>query len=162
MLAPVVDEAGLFLEDVSISGSGKQLVVRVSVDAPEEQTGSVTLDQIADASRAVSQALDAVSSLRDAYTLEVSSPGTNRALTMPRHFRRSVGRLIKVVRTDKTDFVARLKSVSEDTLTFEDEGEVALTDIRKAKVEVELKRAEELKESDFVDIEEDDADGREN
>lgn len=155
VLQPVVEQAGLYLEEVKVQPSGKTYIVRVTVDALEIASGAVSLELIADASRAVSDALDGVRELADAYTLEVSSPGTNRPLTTPRHFGRAVGRLVKVVRHEGSDFTARLISVNSDVLTFEDEGQVQIGAIRKAKVEVELKRAEELKEDDFVEIESD-------
>jgi len=151
VLTPVVEGAGLFLEEVRVVPSGKTFTVRVTVDLNESESGSVGLERIAEVSREISTALDEVSTLDNAYMLEVSSPGTNRPLTEPRHFRRALSRLIKISATSG-DFTARLIRVGEDELEFEDGRRVALADIRKAKIEVELKRAEEAREEDLVDI----------
>jgi ribosome maturation factor RimP len=96
LLDPVVAGAGYDLEDVTVSSAGRRSVVRVIVDAD----GGVDLDAVAAVSRLVSETLDADSEadrlLRGAYVLEVSSPGVDRPLTEPRHWRRATGRLVAV------------------------------------------------------------------
>ncbi|MEU5914379.1 ribosome maturation factor RimP [Micromonospora sp. NPDC047527] len=97
VIEPVVNDAGYDLEDLSVSRAGRRHVVRVIVDAD----GGIDLDAVADVSRAVSAALDAAEEasgdiLAGEYQLEVSSPGVDRPLTLPRHWRRNVGRLVKV------------------------------------------------------------------
>ena len=93
LLTPAVQSSGYDLEDLTVSPAGRRKVVRVVVD----KDGGVTLDDIADVSRTVSDLLDtpeAEQLLAGAYTLEVTSPGVDRPLTAPRHWRRSVGRLV--------------------------------------------------------------------
>ena len=95
LLAPVVADTGYDLEDVTVTSAGRRSLVRVIVDAD----GGVDLDAVADVSRAVSDALDADAATPDfagPYVLEVSSPGVDRPLTEPRHWRRAVGRLVQV------------------------------------------------------------------
>ncbi|MFW3169542.1 ribosome maturation factor RimP [Geodermatophilus sp. CPCC 206100] len=93
-IAPVVDAAGYDLEELVVTPAGRRSVVRVVVD---RDTG-VTLDDIAEVSRAVSAALDANDGDlgRAPYVLEVTSPGVDRPLTEPRHWRRNTGRLVAV------------------------------------------------------------------
>lgn len=153
VLAPVIKATGLYLEEVKVQAAGKTSIVRVTLDALDVSAPSVTLDEIAVASRAISDALDGVKALKDAYTLEVSSPGTNRPLKTERHYARATGRLIKVVQIEGADFTDRLVQVSDQTLHFENEGPVEISAIRKAKIEVELKRAEEIKEEDLENFE---------
>lgn len=155
VLAPVVEQCGLYLEEVKIQAAGKTSLVRITVDALDVAAPAITLDEVAVASREISDALDKVKALKDAYTLEVSSPGTNRPLKTTRHYERAIGRLIKVTRTEGSDFIDRLEAVDGETLSFESEGDVALETIRKAKVEVELKRAESVKEEELVSFESD-------
>lgn len=95
VISPAIESVGCDLEQVTVSPAGKRKVVRVVVDADS----GVTLDEIAAVSRAVTEVLDA----RDtelfgdsAYVLEVTSPGVDRPLTEPRHWRRAVGRLVEV------------------------------------------------------------------
>lgn len=151
ILRPVVEESGLFLEEVSVTKAGKHSVVRVLVDLPGITRGSVTLDQVAEATQVISTALDEVTSLASAYTLEVSSPGATRPLETARHFARATGRLIRMTLTDGTKFTERLAQVADTNLTFEHGREVSLETVRQAQVEVELKRLEEVQEADFDD-----------
>jgi len=93
-IEPVVGGAGYDLEELVVTPAGRRSVVRVVVD---RDTG-VTLDDIAEVSRAVSDVLDAHDDGmgRTPYVLEVTSPGVDRPLTAPRHWRRNVGRLVTV------------------------------------------------------------------
>jgi ribosome maturation factor RimP len=93
VLEPVVHAAGADLESVRISSAGRRRLLRVYVDAD----GGVGLDEIALISRELSARLDATGAMGEApYTLEVSSPGVDRPLTQPRHWRRATGRLVQV------------------------------------------------------------------
>src|SRR3954447_5301407 len=95
-IRPVVDGAGYDLEELVVTPAGRRSVVRVVVDRDQ----GVTLDDIAEVSRAVSAVLDdndGDSELgRSPYVLEVTSPGVDRPLTEPRHWRRILGRLVQV------------------------------------------------------------------
>jgi len=96
VLAPVVSATGHDLEDVNVTSAGRRSLVRVVVDAD----GGVDLDAVAEVSRVVSEALDADApggpAFAGPYVLEVTSPGVDRPLTEPRHWRRAVGRLVQV------------------------------------------------------------------
>jgi ribosome maturation factor RimP len=93
LLEPIVRAAGLDLESVKIGRAGRRRLLRVVVDAD----GGVSLDDIALVSREASVRLDDTGAMGEApYTLEVSSPGVDRPLTQPRHWRRAMGRLVRV------------------------------------------------------------------
>ena len=97
LLDPVVTAAGLVLEGVIITPAGKRRVVRVVVDLPEDRTGSLDLDAVAEVSRSVSDALDGSDVLGGSpYVLEVGTPGVDRPLTERRHWSRARGRLVTV------------------------------------------------------------------
>jgi ribosome maturation factor RimP len=93
-IEPVVGSAGYDLEELVVTPAGRRSVVRVVVDRDQ----GVTLDDIAEVSKAVSEVLDANDDGmgRAPYVLEVTSPGVDRPLTEPRHWRRNVGRLVAV------------------------------------------------------------------
>jgi ribosome maturation factor RimP len=92
LLAPAVAAMGMDLEDVRITSAGRRRLLRVVVDSD----GGVTLDDIALVSRELSATLDRAAAMGEApYTLEVSSPGVDRPLTEPKHWRRAAGRLVK-------------------------------------------------------------------
>jgi ribosome maturation factor RimP len=91
LLEPVVHAMNMDLEGVRVASAGRRRVLRVFVDAD----GGVSLDDIALASRELSIKLDSSTVMGDMpYTLEVSSPGVDRPLTQPRHWRRAAGRLV--------------------------------------------------------------------
>jgi ribosome maturation factor RimP len=93
LLEPVVRAVGLDLESIRVTSAGRRRLLRVVVDAD----GGVSLDDIALVSREASIRLDDSGAMGEApYTLEVSSPGVDRPLTQPRHWRRATGRLVRV------------------------------------------------------------------
>lgn len=94
LIAPVVERAGYDLETLNVSTAGRRRIVRVVVDSDD----GVSLDDVAEVSRSISESIDAqVDAMgQPAYTLEVTSPGVDRPLELPRHWRRAVGRLVKV------------------------------------------------------------------
>ncbi|MDP9444055.1 MAG: ribosome maturation factor RimP [Actinomycetota bacterium] len=138
-LRPVVAAAGLDLEAVDVTPAGRRRLVRVVVD----KDGGVTLDEIADTTHRVSRQLDDDDLMGDTtYTLEVTSPGTDRPLTQPRHWRRNVGRLVAVTTSDG-GFTGRLRDAGDDAAALDVGGGrrvVRYADVTKARVEVEFNR----------------------
>ena len=134
---------GLDLEAVDLSTAGKRRVLRIAID----KDGGVTMDDIADATREVSRALDETDVMgQQAYTLEVSSPGVDRPLTLPRHWRRNAGRLVKVTLTDGDPVTGRLTTSDDDGAVLDVEGEerrVSYADVKRAKVEIEFKKGDD-------------------
>src|SRR6202050_5166452 len=91
LLEPAVAALGMDLEGVKITSAGRRRLLRIVVDAD----GGVSLDDMALASRELSATLDRAAAMGEAsYTLEVSSPGVDRQLTEPKHWRRAVGRVV--------------------------------------------------------------------
>jgi ribosome maturation factor RimP len=122
LLEPVVAPTGHDLEDVTVSAAGRRSVVRVVVD----KDGGVSLDDVADVSRAVSDALDELDAsepgaLGASYVLEVTSPGVDRPLSAPRHWRRNAGRLVRADLADGGAVTGRLLQ-ADDT----EDGQVVL------------------------------------
>ena len=127
-LEPVLAPLGLVVEDVSVSPAGKRRLVRVLVDSDissldasdtTSRVAPLSLDAVADATRAVGDELDAGDVMgQSPYVLEVSSPGVGRPLTSREQLRRQVGRLLEVVHRDGTH-TGRLVEVGTDSLTLE-------------------------------------------
>jgi ribosome maturation factor RimP len=146
LLGPVVAGAGYDLEDVAVTAAGRRSLVRVTVDAD----GGIDLDAVAVVSRLVSDALDADAStpaspraLAGAYVLEVSSPGVDRPLTEPRHWRRAAGRLVRV-EIGGEQITGRIGSVDDSGVTFDVDGteqRVGFAELGRGKVQVEFNRA---------------------
>ncbi len=141
IIGPVVAAEGLDLEELELAQAGKHSRLRVIVDSDD----GVDLDHCADVSRIISRELDDRDVMgASPYTLEVSSPGVSRPLTKPRHWSRAVGRLVRVQFHDGRDLTGRVLSANEVTVILDVDGathDVAYDDIRKAKVQVEFRRA---------------------
>ena len=140
-LRPIVGQFGCDLEAADIAPAGRRRLLRVLVD----RDGGISLDDVADVTRAISKALDADDIMGDgAYTLEVSSPGVDRPLTLPRHWRRNVSRLVAVTLTAGDKLTGRIKSASEEAAELDVDGTrqtVAYADVAKAKIQIEFNRA---------------------
>ena len=133
---------GLDLEAVELSQAGKRSVLRVAVD----QDGGVTLDDVADATKKISELLDSNDVMGNThYTLEVSSPGVGRPLTLPRHWRRNQGKLVKVVLAGGDTVEGRITSSDDNGATLEvgaEQQSIAYGDVKRAKVQVEFKKSQ--------------------
>jgi ribosome maturation factor RimP len=157
LLEPSVQANRLYLEDVSII-PGSHRVVHVVVDLPQEETGGVSLDVIADISKVLSDVLD--NDPADdgrPYDLEVSSPGVGRPLTEPRHWHRAKGRMVKVNVVQGDNLMGRITSVDDGGVTLVPEIAVKkgmkpkqgdpiklpFDRIRNGKVEIEFSRLNE-------------------
>lgn len=174
---------GYDLEDISVSRAGRRHVVRIIVDGD----GGINLDAVADVSRAISAALDLAEEtggdlIAGEYQLEVSSPGVDRPLTLPRHWRRNVGRLVKVTtkgpgrsapeqRTadpatgdrpaTERQVTARVIAADDERVRFDldgTSGEWAYADLGPGRVQVEFSRLDEVADEDLAEIDDDQSD----
>jgi ribosome maturation factor RimP len=143
LLTPVVEAHDLDLEDLSLSPAGKRRVLRVIVDAD----GGVDLDLVAAVSHDISDALEQTDIMGSMpYVLEVTSPGVDRPLLLPRHWRRAATRLVTVTLTDGTAVTGRVLAAEDDpggAVTLDVDGAdraVPYADVARAKVEVEFSR----------------------
>ena len=120
VIDPVIADAGMDLESVRVSAAGRRRLLRVVVDSDR----GVSLDDAAAISRKLSAALDAAPVMGDfPYTLEVSSPGVDRPLTDPRHWRRAVGRLVQVTAADAGPISGRVLAADADGVTLDVAGD---------------------------------------
>ncbi|MGW7045923.1 ribosome maturation factor RimP [Streptomyces avermitilis] len=146
LLEPLVGSQGLDLEEIEVESVGRKRVLRVVVDSDE----GADLDAIADVSRALSAKLDETDAMGEGeYTLEVGTPGAERALTEHRHYVRAVDRLVRFQLTEGEELVARILTVDDAGLDLEVPGvkgrkattrRLAFEDIAKARVQVEFNR----------------------
>jgi ribosome maturation factor RimP len=134
---------GVDVEAVEVQKAGRRHVVRIVVD----RDGGVDLDLVADVSRRASELLDEAplsDALPGPFVLEVTSPGVDRPLTEPRHWRRALTRLVHVTRTDGTVIEGRLTAMpSDDEVVLATPGgdeAVLVADVKRAVVTVEFNR----------------------
>jgi ribosome maturation factor RimP len=148
LVQPAVEKAGFFLEDVHVVSPGKHRIVTCIVDG---QT-PLNLDQVTSVSREISELLDSADFMDDsAFTLEVTSPGVDRPLTLPRHWHKNLNRLVKVVNQDGSVVNGRITSVEESQVILNEdikgklkEHTVIFSTIKRATVEIEFNRKGDL------------------
>jgi ribosome maturation factor RimP len=138
LVDPIVQTAGADVEFVTLRRAGRRTVVVVAVDAD----GGISLDEIAEFSRSISAALDESDLMGETpYTLEVTSPGVHRPLTLPRHWRRAASRLVKLQLADGATIEGRIMASDETSVSLDVAGaqrDVAFADVSKAVVQVEF------------------------
>lgn len=149
VVAPIVESQNFDLEDLKVSQAGRRRLVRIIVDAD----GGVDLDQCAEVSRRVSRAFDDSNVMGESpYTLEVSSPGLSRPLTLPRHWRRATGRLVRLTDIDGGTVEGRVSKAGDDSVVLDVSGqshEINYADIRKARVQVEFRAPSDDADNDI-------------
>ncbi len=142
VLTDPLGAVGLDVEAIELTPAGRRRLLRVAVD----KDGGVTMDDIAEATREVSRLLDDADVMGEQpYTLEVTSPGTDRPLTLPRHWRRNRGRLVKVTLTDGDTLTGRIAESDEQRAVLDVDGarrDVGFTGVAKAKIQIEFNRKE--------------------
>jgi ribosome maturation factor RimP len=140
LVEPTVRAAGLDLEDLRLSRAGRRRRLQLLVD----KDGGVTLDECAELSRAVGAVLDADDPFGpESYVLEVSSPGVSRPLREPRHWRRNVGRLVRVDRAAEPPITGRIAAADDVAARLDVDGrpvDVAYAAVQRAVIQVELNR----------------------
>ncbi|HEY8821928.1 MAG TPA: ribosome maturation factor RimP [Dermatophilaceae bacterium] len=152
-------QLGLVIEDVTVTPVGKRRLVRAWLDRdlsgldPDDESSLIdplSLDEVAEATRAISAALDASDAMGEApYVLEVGSPGVDRPLTAPRHFRHNVTRLVEISRHSGDELTGRLVAAGPTHVRVlvaatkkepETELRIPYADIVRAQVQVEFAR----------------------
>jgi ribosome maturation factor RimP len=117
-IVPQVEALGFECVEFSFAPEAGRRVLRVLVDAP----AGVTADDCARVSRALGPTLESMEGLPARYVLEVSSPGINRPLVRPEHFRRFLGENAKIRLKDKQDgaqtITGTLRRLDGDVLTI--------------------------------------------
>ena len=135
-ITPALSALGFYLEDVTITSAGRRSMLTVIVDGDTH----LSLDQVTSATKAIGEIVESLQSLGDTpFTLEVTSPGLDRPLTKPRHWRKNIDRLVKVVLLDGKEVKGRIKAASEVSAIV-DESEINFADIKRASLEVEFKQ----------------------
>jgi len=135
-VTPALSALGFYLEDVTITSAGRRSMLTIIVDGDTH----LSLDQVTSATKAIGEIVESIQSLGETpFTLEVTSPGLDRPLTKPRHWRKNIDRLVKIVLLDGKEIKGRIKAANEVSATV-DENEIKFSDIKRASLEVEFKQ----------------------
>ena len=135
-IVPIIEADGNYLEEVKIVNAGKRKLITVIVDGDSY----LNLDQVASISRSISETLENLPALGDgAFTLEVTSPGIDRPLTLPRHWKKNIGKLVKVELNDGTQVEGRIAEINGEKISLED-SQIDIRNIKKANLQIEFKK----------------------
>ena len=135
-IRPIIEAGGNYLEEIKIIAAGKRKLITVIVDSDSY----LNLDQVTAVSRDISEVIENVKSLGDTpFTLEVTSPGTDRPLTLARHWKKNQGKLVKISLLDGGNKEGRITN-SDDLAVELDSGSVKFADIKKALLQIEFKK----------------------
>ena len=142
-ITPVVESAGYFLEDVHVVSPGNRRVVTVVVDG----TVNLNLDEVTVITKEISAILDVSEFLGETpFTLEVSSPGVDRPLTLQRHWQKNMSRLVRTVMVNGEVVTGRVDAVHDESVCVVVEEKVSrkvelpFVEIKRAQVEIEFNR----------------------
>ena len=143
LLTAPLENLGFDCEEIAVTPAGKRRIVRVLID----KEGGLNLDDVAEASRLVSSILDEHEAKLGStpYTLEVSSPGVDRPLTLERHWVRNISRLVKIIFREGAPITGRIMAVSNGIVSLDVAGamqDIPIDDVAKARIEVEFNREE--------------------
>jgi len=134
-IRPIIEASGNYLEELTITSAGKVKILTVIVDSDSH----LNLDQITAVTKEISEVIETLEELGDsAFTLEVTSPGIDRPLTKPRHWRKNFDRLVKITMTSGQDIQGRIGNATETTVSVGDQT-VSFEDIKRAVLEIEFK-----------------------
>lgn len=133
-----ISELGLDLDALELRGSGPKRLLRVVVD----RDGGVPIDVISQASRELSRELDRSEVMGPTgYTLEVTSRGVDRPLTLPRHWHRNIGRLVVATTADGQRSKGRIVSATDDRAELDNGHALLFADVTSALVQPELRKS---------------------
>ena len=134
-IRPIIEATGNYLEELTITTAGKVKILTVIVDSDAH----LNLDQVTAVTKEISQVIEELPALGEtAFTLEVTSPGLDRPLTKPRHWRKNLDRLVKITMTSGQVIQGRIGAATE-TSVLVDEDTVSFEDIKRAVLEIEFK-----------------------
>jgi len=134
-IRPIIEATGNYLEELTITTAGKVKILTVIVDSDAH----LNLDQVTAVTKEILLVIEELPVLGDtAFTLEVTSPGLDRPLTKPRHWRKNLDRLVKITMTSGQVIEGRIGAATE-TSVLVDENTVSFEDIKRAVLEIEFK-----------------------
>lgn len=134
-IRPIIEASGNYLEELTITSAGKVKILTVIVDSDSH----LNLDQITAVTKEISEVIETLEELGDsAFTLEVTSPGIDRPLIKPRHWRKNFNRLVKITMTSGQDIQGRIGEATETAVLVGDQ-KISFEDIKRAVLEIEFK-----------------------
>ena len=141
LLTPAVTQAGFVLEEITVTPIGKRRLISVVVDCEDRNP---SLDEVTVVSKEVSGILDNYTQMGEMpFTLEVTTPGIDRPLTLPRHWKKNIGRLVKITPLEGEKIIGRIQGFDTERVTLEIKEkpvEIAVSEIARAQIEVEFNR----------------------
>jgi ribosome maturation factor RimP len=112
LLEPFLEEGRIFVVDIVVKPSKANQKIGILVDTDE----GITIQECTSISRRLAKQLEDQEVFTDAYILEVSSPGLDQPLILPRQYRKNIGRNLKLTLKTGEAIVGKLEEVEEEAI----------------------------------------------
>lgn len=140
-IKPLAHASNMVLEEVKVRSAGRRQLVQVILDSED----ALDLDMVASISREIDHVIEDKNLLGDnAFTLEVTTPGIDRPLVEPRHWRKNIGRLVEVTTRAGENFTARIIGIDDDFIALEGQDLLSIDAIETAIVQIEFNRGKNV------------------
>jgi ribosome maturation factor RimP len=136
-IKPLAHASNMVLEEVKVRSAGRRQLVQVIVDSDNP----IDLDMVAGISREIDHVIEDKNLLgENAFTLEVTTPGIDRPLVEPRHWRKNIGRLVEVTTLAGEKFTARITGFDDGFVALEGHDQLSIDAVETAVVQIEFNR----------------------
>ena len=143
-IAEKIEDLGFDLVDFRSPSGGRRTRLQVRIDRPDSEPGTgVTIDDCAVVSRSLEGWLDESGIAGENYVLEVSSPGLERPVRWPRHWKRFIGETVNLRLPERGRLRARIVSVEGERAVVRPDG--------KDEEDVEVEISDKLRATLVVD-----------
>lgn len=130
LIKPIITDLDYELYDVQYVKEGKEYYLRITID----KTDGISIEDCENVNNAIDDILDEADIIKDSYFLEVSSPGIERILRKPEHFRKQLDNKIEVKLfkplNKRKEFIGILKNYEEDKLQLQTDDEIIEIDMK--------------------------------
>lgn len=134
----IKDQEELFLVDLKLKGNTGNQKVLIFVDGDQ----GISIDQCSQVSRRVGASMEEEDFMQGKYTLEVSSPGLDFPLTLPRQYAKNIGRELEIETTENEKIVGELVEIVGNEISLKESEKIRslqFEKIKQSKVKVSFK-----------------------
>lgn len=115
LLAPYLEDGKYFVVSLTAKPVRSTYKIVILLDSDE----GITIGECASISRRLANDIESKELFEDAYNIEVSSPGLDQPLILPRQYAKSIGRSLKIFQTDGETISGKLTGLTEEGITIE-------------------------------------------
>ena len=123
----------IFIVDLKVTGKKSHLKIVLTLDGDE----GISIDECAEVSRELGNKLEENNVIEEAYVLEVSSPGADEQIMLPRQYNKNKGRRFEITNEEGEIIIGKLEDIKSDAILL-------LPEQKKKKGQAGKKKEEEV------------------